>query len=266
MPKKCPKGHAVCKCDMKKKKSTISVPKVLKVKDEEPNENFDDIHPNLMAMPSLTLIIGSVRSGKSNLLVNYFCNPDFYKDKFDVVKFISTTLHTDNKGKILSKHFDCMDHYEDGIIEDIKKEQGKYEKSERPTYALVMDDVLTKDFKKGNQVSFFSTRFRHYIDLYIIAVQSFRAVSGMIRNNATDVIICKQQNQKELEKIAEEYGDMVGGHDNFMKLYDEAHKDRYSFLYLKLSENPAEAYIRHERKIYPTRDSEEAEELDIDDI
>ena len=248
-----------------KAKKNKSVPKVLKVKDEKPSEKFDDIHENLPSMPSLCLIIGSVRSGKSNLLVNYFCNPDFYKDKFDIVKFVSTTLHTDNKGKILSKHFDCLDHYEDNIIENIKKSQGQYEnKEDRPTYALVMDDVLTKDFKKTNQVSFFSTRFRHYIDFYVIAVQSFRAVSGMIRNNATDVIICKQQNQKELEKIAEEYGDLVGGQDNFMKLYDEAHNDRYSFLYLKLSENPAEAYIRHERKIYPTRASEEAEELEID--
>ena len=86
------------------------------------NEKFTDIHPNLMAMPSLTLIIGSVRSGKSNLLVNYFCNPSFFFNRFDTVKFISSTLHTDNKGKILSKHFDCLDHYEDGIIESIKKE------------------------------------------------------------------------------------------------------------------------------------------------
>lgn len=245
-------------------KVSNSVPKVLKVKDENPNELFNDIHPNLPQMPSLCLIIGSVRSGKSNLLVNYFCNDSFYKDKFDVVKFVSTTLHTDNKGKILSKHFDTHDHYEDSMIENIKKSQGQYEnKEDRPTYALVMDDVLTKDFKKTNQVSFFSTRFRHYIDFYLIAVQSFRAVAGMIRNNATDVIICKQQNQKELDKIAEEYGDLVGGYDNFMKLYDEAHKDRYSFLYLKLSENPAEAYIRHETKIYPSRDVVE-EELEID--
>ena len=240
-------------------------PKVLKVKDEAPSDKFDDIHRNLPQMPSLTLIIGSVRSGKSNLLVNYFCNSEFYKDKFDVVKFVSTTLHTDNKGKILSKHFDCMDHYEDDIIENIKESQGQHkDKKDRPTYALVMDDVLTKDFSRTNHVSFFSTRFRHYIDFYVIAVQSFRAVSGMIRNNATDVIICKQQNQKELEKIAEEYGDLVGGHDKFMELYEEAHKDRYSFLYLKLSENPAEAYVRHEYKIYPTRDGDEVEELEID--
>jgi hypothetical protein len=249
----------------KAKTSSKKAPKVLKVKDELPSENFDDIHSNLPQMPSLLLIVGSVRSGKSNLLVNYFCNTEFYKDKFDIVKFVSTTLHTDNKGKILSKHFDCMDHYDDNIIEDIKKSQSQYEnKADRPTYALVMDDVLTKDFSRTNQVSFFSTRFRHYIDFYVIAVQSFRAVSGMIRNNATDVIICKQQNTKELEKIAEEYGDMVGGHDKFMELYAEAHKDRYSFLYLKLSENPAEAYIRHETKIWPTRDTEEEEELEIE--
>ena len=93
----------------KKTKTTKSAPKVLKVKDEQPSSKFDDIHPNLPSMPSLLLIIGSVRSGKSNYLVNAFCNSDFYKDKFDIVKFISTTLHTDNKGKILSKYFDCMD-------------------------------------------------------------------------------------------------------------------------------------------------------------
>jgi len=249
----------------KAKTSKSNPPRVLKVKDELPSEKFDDIHSNLPQMPSLLLIVGSVRSGKSNLLVNYFCNSEFYKDKFDIVKFVSTTLHTDNKGKILSKHFDCMDHYDDNIIQDIKKSQSQYEsKEDRPTYALVMDDVLTKDFSRTNEVSFFATRFRHYIDFYVIAVQSFRAVSGMIRNNSTSVIICKQQNNKELEKIAEEYGDMVGGHDNFMKLYEEAHKDRYSFLYLDLTENPACAYVRHEYKIWPTRDTNVEEELDIE--
>ena len=237
-----------------KKKVKSKVPIVLKVRDEEPNMKFSDIHPNLPQMPSLCLIIGSVRSGKSNLLTNFFCSDDFYKDKFDTVKFISTTLHTDNKGKILSKYFDCQDHYEDNIIDNIKNEQGKYEsKEDRPTYALVMDDVLTKDFSRNNKVSFFSTRFRHYIDFYVIAVQSFRAVSGMIRNNATDVVIHKQQNQKELDKIAEEYGDLVGGYDTFISLYKEAHKDDYSFLYLKLSENPAQAFVRFERQIHPSQ-------------
>jgi hypothetical protein len=246
----------------------LRVPVVLKVKDAPPSDKFSDIHENLPQMPSLCLIIGSVRSGKSNLLTNFFCNEDFYKDKFDVVKIVSTTLHTDHKGKILSKFFDCSDSYDDQIIEDIKQSQMNVPSDEeRPTYALVMDDILTKDFSKNNAVSFFSTRFRHYIDFYVIAVQTFRAVSGMIRNNATDVIICRQQNNKELEKIAEEYGDCVGGQDNFMKLYQEAHKDKFSFLYLKLSENPAQAFVRFEKKIWPIGETEShKEELDLDEI
>ena len=59
---------------------------------------------------------------------------------------------------------------------------------------------------------------------------------------------------------------MVGGEKKFLELYNEAHKERYSFLYLKLSENPAEAYVRFEKKIYPVNDTSEPEpELDIGD-
>jgi len=224
---------------------------ILKVKDVEETDKFDGIHENLPQMPSLCLIIGSVRSGKSNLLVNFFCNKSFYKDRFDIVKIVSTTLGSDTKGKILAKHFDCDDHYEDKLIEEIKKSQSEYEeKKDRPTFALVLDDVLTKDFSKNNAVSFFSTRFRHYIDFYVIATQTFRAVSGMIRNNATDVIIARQQNQKELEKIAEEYGSLVGGDDNFIKLYNEVHSEKYMMMYMKLSENPVHVYKNFTERIY----------------
>ena len=215
-------------------------PKILKVRDVVESGRFDDLHPNLPQMPSLCLIIGSVRSGKSNLLVNFFCNPDFYKGRFDIVRIVSTTLESDSKGKLLSKHFDTTTTYKDSIIDDIKKEQSMYEeKKDRPTYALVLDDVLTKDFSKSNAVSFFSTRFRHYIDMYVISVQTFRAVSGMIRNNANSIIILRQQNSKELDKISEEYGDIVGGHENFMALYKEIHKEPYQCMYLDLTSNPA---------------------------
>jgi hypothetical protein len=228
-----------------------SAPQILKVKDVIETEKFDGIHENLPQMPSLCLIIGSVRSGKSNLLVNFFCNPQFYKDRFDIVKIVSTTLGSDTKGKILSKHFDCQDYYEDGIIEEIKQSQSQYEeKKDRPTFALVLDDVLTKDFSKSNAVSFFSTRFRHYIDFYVIATQTFRAVSGMIRNNATDVIIARQQNSKELEKIAEEYGDLVGGIDNFIDLYNKVHSEKYQMMYMKLSENPVQVFRNFSERIY----------------
>ena len=231
-------------------------PTIFKVKDAPPDTKFEGLHENLPQMPALVLLIGSVRSGKSNLLVNFFCNPEMYKDKFDTVRFVSTTLHTDHKGKILSKYFDCSDTYNDSIIEEIKKGQSKYEDELRPTMALVLDDVLTKDFSKNNAVSFFSTRFRHYLDMYIIATQSFRAVSGMIRNNATNVIICRLQNMKEREKVCEEYGPMVGGEQNFNSLYDLVHSKPYQYLVLDLQSNPARVLRNFEEVLWQGKKEE----------
>lgn len=233
-----------------KKKDKMKVPTILKVKDVDADPRFADIHANLPQMPCLGLIIGSVRSGKSNLLVNMFCNDDFYKGLFDTVKIISNTLHTDNKGQLLEKFFDCEDHYEDWMIEAIKKEQSMYPRDDRPSFALVLDDILSQDFSKSNAVSFFSTRFRHYLDMYLITTQSFRAVSGMIRNNATSVFICRQQNRKEIDKIAEEYGSMVGGYDNFIKHYKDIHKVPFQIMYLDLQNNPARILRNFEEVVY----------------
>jgi len=230
-------------------KKPKKAPVVFKVKDPDPDDRFSDIHPHLPQPPSLLLIVGSVKQGKSNLLVNLLCNPDMYKDKFDIVKIISNTLNADPKGKLLNKYFDCEDHYNDEMITDIIESQKKMDDFERGSVAIFLDDILTKDFKKTNAVSFLATRFRHYgIALLGFTTQSFRAVSGLIRNNATDVIIMKQQNKKELEKIEEEYGDMFSG--IFMELYNKAIEDApYSFLYLDMQTNPATAYIRFETPI-----------------
>ena len=227
-------------------------PKVFKVKDPDPDDKFSDIHPHLPQPPSLLLIVGSVKQGKSNLLVNLLCNPDMYKDKFDIVKIISNTLNADPKGKLMNKYFECEDHYTDEMITDIIEAQKKYEDFERPSIALVLDDILTKDFKKSNAVSFLATRFRHYgIGLLAFTTQSFRAVSTLIRSNSNAVIIMKQQStgkKSELTKIIEEYGDMFP--DIFAELYHYAINDQpYSFLYLDLSTNPATAYLRFETKI-----------------
>ena len=72
----------------------------------------------------------------------------------------------------------------------------------------------------------------------------------MIRQNATNVIIGSPfPNQKELEKISEEYGDMFGGADNLMKIYKIATPNRYDFLHLDLQENPPIAYHNFEKQI-----------------
>jgi len=80
-----------------------------------------------------------------------------------------------------------------------------------------------------------------------VFVQNFKSVDTILRNNATDVIIFKQTNNKQLEQIAEEYMSGFGSKENFYKIYNIATKEKYSFLYLRVGD--AQAYKSFEYQI-----------------
>ena len=50
--------------------------------------------------------------------------------------------------------------------------------------------------------------------------------------------------------MSEEFGDRYGGQQNFLKLYKEASKKKYGFLYLDLQSNPSAAYSTFNKLIY----------------
>lgn len=237
-------------------------PQILKVIDVDGDERFKDIHPNLPGMPSLCILVGSIKSGKSNLVVNFFLGKDFYWNKkedksiFDTVRVMSTTLHMDNKMKLMDEFYECDDHYEDKFIDDIIKSQGQFEKDDpnRPKYALVLDDILTPEFiKRSNKLSFFSSKMRHYIDFMLISTQSLNHIPPLIRAQVRDLIITKQQNHKEVIKLMEQFGGMLGdnGEKKFLELYNQVHNNKsYQVMYMKLSENPIQIFENFEKRIF----------------
>ena len=179
--------------------SSATPPRIYKVKDLAGDERFEGIHPNLPECPSCCILVGAIKSSKSNLIINMLCSKEMYLDRFEIVRVMSTTLHMDNKGKLMDKYFDCDDHYEDKFIDDIIESQGKFSKEDRPTYCLVLDDCLTADFcKRNNKLAFFMTKMRHYIDMCIISVQSLNHIPALIRGQARDIIIARQNNYKEV--------------------------------------------------------------------
>ena len=230
-----------------------SPPKVLKVNDTQHSDKYGELHPFLPKPQFLCLLIGSVRSGKTNYLVNALRNEkDFYgANYFDYYKIISNTLCNDTKGKYFTDAFtDCEDHYTDQMIRDLIAGQKKYEREDMPTMLILLDDILGKDFKKTNDITYLASKFRQYEMSIFLSTQSFRSVGTIIRNNATDILIFKQQNNKELMKIKEEYGELCGSEDLFMKYYNYAHADQqYSFLYINAQSNPASFFRRHETLI-----------------
>ena len=233
-------------------------PRVIPVKDPEPiKTNNPPLHPNLPQCDghgggALVLLVSPVRTGKSTLISNMLLNDQFYdaQDRFDNTTIISNTIANDITSRFLRKAFDTHDHYDDSIVDGIVKTQKAYDKEEQPEIAVVLDDCLGS-IRREAKINHLCSRFRHFnIKLLIISSQNFRACSPIIRQNATNVIVGSPfPNQKELGKMAEEYGDVFGGAENWLKIYNQATPNRYDFLHMSFQDNPPRAYHNFETLI-----------------
>lgn len=229
-----------------KQKIQFKTPNVIPVKSDVPNPRILPIHPNMIAPPSLLLGIGSVRAGKTTLLNNIIFRSredGFYdaQEYFDQILIYSNTINNDPSARFLKKACSVTDHYNDGMIAQFIAKQKDYgERDNMPFTALFLDDILGKNVKRNNEISFLCTRYRHMnIGLLGIFVQNFKSVDTIIRNNATDIIIFKQTNQKQLIGIAEEFHGQFGSIETFIKIYNIATSKPFGFLYLKIQESVA---------------------------
>ena len=218
--------------------------KIYKVKDLEDKDKYPPLNPILPQPPFMLIGYGSVRSGKTNSLINMMRRKDMFgTDYWDQVLVISNTAKNDPKMyKFMGEAFQLEDHYENRMIDDLISSQKKYDREDMPTQLLILDDIISRDFKKSssNAINSLATRFRHYELSIMIFVQSARAVSNMIRSNATDILIYRQQSNLEWDKLKEEYSDLAP--KNFEKYYAISQMERYNFLYIDAQQNPAHFY------------------------
>ena len=226
-------------------------------------------HPHLMDVGvgvkgegECLLMISPRQTGKSTIISNLFLNDNMYgQDFFNDVIVISPTINLDRSSRFMKQRFQTYDQYSPDIIDNLLAKQMSYEEDERPEIAVVLDDMVgIMDKTIANLV----TRSRHYnIKLLIISVQKFRgAVDPIIRANATSVIVGSPfPNQRELNAISEEYGDVFNGPKNWMKLYKRATPKRYDFAFMKMS-NPPVMYKNFEKVIGVG--GEQSEEMDIE--
>jgi len=222
--------------------------KILKVKDAN-SKPSKPLHPHLPQPPACVLMVSPVKTGKSTIISNLLLNDKFYgPEYFDDVMVISNTINNDLTSRFIKEHFDVEDHYDDSMIEKLIERQTSFKKKEdQPEVALVLDDILGS-LKSGSLVNTLSARFRHYnIKLLLFSTQVFRYVNNVVRQNTTDLIVGSPfPNRKELLKVAEEYGSVVGGQQNWLKIYAAATPERYNFLYMDLQSNPVKCYRNFE--------------------
>ena len=204
---------------------------------------------------ALILMISPIRTGKSTIISNLLLGDSdmgFYdaQERFHSTTIISNTIANDVTSRFLAKAFDTHDSYNDHIIDGIVNQQKSYDKEEQPEIAVVLDDCLGS-IRREARINHLASRFRHFnIKLLIISSQNFRMCSTIIRQNATNVIVGSPfPNEKELGKMAEEYGDSFGGGKNWLEIYKKATPNQYDFLHMDFQSNPPKAYRNFEELI-----------------
>tara|TARA_R110001599_G_scaffold341803_1_gene563085 strand:- start:211 stop:1026 length:816 start_codon:yes stop_codon:yes gene_type:complete len=259
---------------MKKLNPSI-VPKVLPVvepegeKPKHHHEHLPNVGCGVAGGGSLLLMISPVKTGKSTIISNLLLNDNFYgQEFFDDVQIISNTIKNDVTSRFLDIAFNVYDYYDDAIIDGLIERQKGFEKKDQPTTALILDDCLGS-IKRESKINHLCSRYRHFnIKLLVISSQKFKgAVSPIVRANATDVIIGSPfPNQKELLSVAEEYGDLFSGADNWLKLYRKATPNKYDFCYMDLQSNPPIMYSNFEKVIATGGHKEEEDSEVIDKV
>ena len=206
---------------------------IVKKPPEVRNPKLNPLLPNL---PWLGVCVGGVKSGKSNLITNLVLNDSFYRGYFEQIALISPTAQHDmsinpiTKGSITTTY----DQYDDAIIEhyvDMAKKE--IEDGEKPIETLIILDDCVGMFDKTSKVCSLATRYRHYRISILISTQFYKAVPPMIRANATWWVLLKISNDKEIEKIDDEFSSSIPG---FNAIYRHATKGKFQFLFVDMRE------------------------------
>ena len=224
-------------------------PKILRVKSPPKEKPRKQVHSNLPELPCIMVMVAPTKSGKSTIISNLLLREDFYKDVHDNITIFSNTIEQDVTSRFLCKACDTYTGYDDNVLSGIISQQKSFKDEDRPFIGLVFDDILGS-VKRNSYLNHLVTRSRHYgVGMLTISVQSFKAIGPTIRNNCNAFICCNLQNMSELDKISQEYSGMLGGDEKFRKIYNEATKNRYDFLYIDLQSNPARAFRNFETQI-----------------
>jgi len=207
----------------------------VKNKNNDDEKRFKDIDYRLPKPPFLGVINGTVRCGKSTLLMNLLYNDSFYKDVFDEVVFISPTCLNDmtlthlRDDEEITKICDNL-HDIDLILKSLVDIQKSKIDQKNNHMLIILDDMLGY-IKPRSYLAFLCTRYRHFKISLIISSQSFRSIPNVVRTNASFYIIFSSTNNKEIGKQDEEFDGLF---PNFKTLLKKATDKPYNFLYLDL--------------------------------
>lgn len=210
-------------------KSSSSVPQGF---EDIAKEGVLPIHPFFMC------VFASPKSGKSNLIMNLIFNKNMnFKDRFDAIYWISPTIDADRTCRHVMDDEEIIKIHEpddieaiDDIMKVILKEQKDANKEGPFKTLIVMDDMLGR-LRGTSLITTISSKYRHYNCSFIVVSQTLKSIDPIIRQCASHWILFKTENQKEFDKIVEEFN----GYPDFATIYKVNTSDKYTFIYIDIN-------------------------------
>lgn len=244
----------------------------IKIDDSKLN-NMGDAHYPLNTPVHLHLIVGRVKSGKSLLMNNLYLSHRFYGDEYKTKILISSTAHNDAINKFMLEEFDFIftefsDDLLNEIIDIIKNDEGD------GRFLIIFDDIInsSQSFKKSGRTDLLTqiiTTYRHIGNgefegklAICMAVQYFKYLSPIARNNCSGYYIMGHFPESEIKKMSEALSIFGEDDKGFMKIYKESRKDDYDFLFLSVEH--MEARRNHTDLLWSKKDGFASDKISVE--
>jgi hypothetical protein len=238
----------------------------IKLKDYDIKQSKYEVVPKL---PCRSLILGPSGSGKTILLQNLIMN--IYKGCFSRVYIFSPSIDVDYTWQPVKKYIEeemkCFendkekfyfDNFDVTALAKIIDTQHKIvqylkqnDKKKLFSILIIIDD-LADDYKASHHplLNSLFTRGRHNNISCVVSTQKFRAISNIIRVNATELYVYRLRNYSDLEAFVDEVS-AIYPKKTILEIYNLATEAPYSFLFVNLREKKRGNifYINFNKKI-----------------
>ena len=221
-------------------------------------------------LPIRSVLLGPSGAGKGIVLQNMIM--DIYDKCFERVYIFSPSVHVDQtwvpvkeylKKEINMKESEpplYYDHYDPvslEIIIDTQRKIVEHQKKQKDTKKIFQIMIIVDDFaddpmfsRKSQLLHSLFTRGRHSGISTVVSTQKFTAIHPIIRVNATELLVFRLRNFKDLEAFVEEVSALIDK-KTLLEIYNIATEEPYSFLYVKLNAKKRDDmfYVKYNKKI-----------------
>ena len=219
-------------------------------------------------LPLRDIILGPSGAGKGVLLSNMIL--DIYRGCFDRIYIFSPSIDVDKTWIPVKEYIEksqkvdlkkeklFFDSYDAEALENIVSTQHKVaEHMKTKGYTKIYQVlIIVDDFADDPIFSRHSkllhalfTRGRHSFISTIVSTQKYRAISNIIRVNATNLYVFRLRNGGDLEALIDELNAWTDK-KTLLQLYNAGTSEPYSFLFIKLNAKILNDmfYVRYDKK------------------